>query len=438
VRINTGYSTTPAWVAAVSERDDRIPSGLSRLPANHTWRPRDLLALAANPPEPPCIGGLLYPAKRTVLSGETESLKTWFALILAKAELDAGYAVAWADMDAMGAGEVLARLRNLGVPDDAIVERFIYYAPEERLVGDRLDDVCALLRERAIRLFVLDAFNPILNLHGLDPHKTPDIETFWTTVADPIRATGAAPTLLDHVAKNAEGRGGYAYGSERKASGAHVHIGFELKTAFSRGGIGRTQLWTRQDRGGFLPRPVIGTLTVCSDGEHVTYRLGATGSGEFRPTVLMDRVSRYLEGCTVRVSQTAIEGAVRGDDKAKRTAIDVLVAEGYASAMDGPRNSKLIESVRPYREADDDLPDDPGGDPGATPVFRLLSTPSSTPVPPVRGPGWRNDPGERPGSTAVTTYKLGALEQALRGVPDLPDNAPEWERAWRRRKGAQS
>jgi hypothetical protein len=71
----------------------------------HSWTASSLVARAATPPEPPTIGGLLYPAKRTLLSGETESLKTWLALILAKAELDAGYAVAWADLDAMGAGE---------------------------------------------------------------------------------------------------------------------------------------------------------------------------------------------------------------------------------------------------------------------------------------------------------------------------------------------
>ena len=30
-------------------------------PAEHSWHPLDVLALAANPPEPPTIGGLLYP-----------------------------------------------------------------------------------------------------------------------------------------------------------------------------------------------------------------------------------------------------------------------------------------------------------------------------------------------------------------------------------------
>jgi hypothetical protein len=206
------------------------------------------------------------------MSGETESLKTWFALILAKAELDAGYSVAWADLDAMGSGELLARLRGLGVADDVIGSRFLYYEPAERLINDVLEDVTGDITERGIRLFVVDAFNPMLSLHGLDPSSTPDIETFWREVADPICRAGAAPTLLDHVAKNA-GTSKYAYGSERKASGAIVHVGFRLLHPLTRGGEGRTLLIRRKDRPGYLPHPNIGRLIVTSDGDNIVYKL---------------------------------------------------------------------------------------------------------------------------------------------------------------------
>ena len=54
------------------------PDGLTNVerPPAHSRQPIDLVAAAADPPEPPTIGGLLYPGKRTLLSGETESLKT--------------------------------------------------------------------------------------------------------------------------------------------------------------------------------------------------------------------------------------------------------------------------------------------------------------------------------------------------------------------------
>ncbi len=321
----------------------------------HSWQPLNLLDLAANPPEPPMIGGLVYRAKRVLLSGETESLKTWLALILAKAEMDAGYAVAWADLDAMGAGELLDRLRLLGVSDETISERFLHFEPTETLKNGRLDDVCALLRDRAVRLFVVDAFNPMLNLHGLDPSSTTEVETFWREVAAPITLAGASPTLLDHVVKNAKAGDKYAYGSERKASGANQHIGFRLLSPLSRGGTGSALLSTHKDRGGYLPRPTVGRLVLVSDGERISYGLEADHSrtgDKFRPTVLMERTSRALESCTEPKSQRWIEGKVQGKAPALRTAVAVLVDEGYLSKEKVGRAFEL-SSARPYRGDDD-------------------------------------------------------------------------------------
>jgi hypothetical protein len=331
----------------------------------HSWIPGSLISRAANPPEPPTIGGLLYPAKRTLLSGETESLKTWFALILAKAEMDAGYPVAWADLDAMGADELLARLRALGVADEVVHSMFLLYEPSERLVDGLLAEVCDEIAGRGVRLFVVDAFNPMLNLHGLDPGKTPDVETFWREIATPITQAGAAPTLLDHVTKNADGRGKYAYGSERKASGAIVHLGFEINGQFKRGGTGRAVLRTHKDRPGFLPRPTIGRLVLVSDGENVTYSLERDRSHDgdrFRPTVLMERVSRKVELEFEPVALLWIEENVTGNRDARRTAVDVLVDEGFLEESKGARGARLFRSVRPYREDEDDFQDVNGGE----------------------------------------------------------------------------
>jgi hypothetical protein len=216
-----GYSSDFVPAPPPGEPDGR--TNVERPPA-HSWQPIDLVAAAADPPEPPTIGGLLYPGKRTLLSGETESLKTWLGLILAKAEMDAGYSVAWADLDGMGRGEILARLRGIGAEDVDITRLFVFYEPDDSLVDLALADVLAEIAERQVRLFVIDAFNSMLNLHGLNPGDGVDIETFWREIAQPICNAGAAPTLIDHVTKNPESRGKYAIGSERKASGAHVRL----------------------------------------------------------------------------------------------------------------------------------------------------------------------------------------------------------------------
>jgi hypothetical protein len=323
--------------------------------SDHSWQPQNLIEIAARPPEPPTIGGLLYPAKRTLISGETESLKTFLAAILAKAEMDVGLTVAWADLDAMGPGEVLSRLRALGVPDSTIAQQFLYYEPTETLKVGRLDDVCALICERAVRLFVVDAFNPMLSLHGLDPHSTSDVETFWREIATPITEAGAAPTLLDHVTKDSDRRGKYAYGSERKASGAIVHIGARTLEPLTRGGTGRTVLTTHKDRPGFLPRPTLGRLVLASDGEQITYEIEADRSRDgdkFRPTVLMERVSRTLELQDEPVSQRWVEQNVKGSGDGLRSAISCLIDEGYVAKDETKRGWKLT-SQRAYRESDD-------------------------------------------------------------------------------------
>jgi hypothetical protein len=177
--------------------------------------------------------------------------------------------VAWVDLDDMGAGAILQRLRALQVPDPVINDFFFYYQPDQRLYDtkqekrtEQFTDVLNSLATTGARLMVIDAFNPMLSLHGLDPNSTPDIETFWREIADPIAKQAPAPTLLDHVAKNAETRGKYSYGSERKASGSTVHIGAHTLEALTIGGEGRAVLTVHKDRPAYLPRPTLGILNT--------------------------------------------------------------------------------------------------------------------------------------------------------------------------------
>jgi hypothetical protein len=363
---------------------------------DHTWRPSSLIRLAANPPEPPTIGGLLYPGERTVLSGETESMKTWLALILAKAEMDIGLPVCWADLDAMGPGAMLERLQLLGATDDQIDELFLYIQPSEMLDPTKITELADTVTATGARLFVIDAFNPILSLHGLDPNSVSDVETFWRTMADPICNAGGAPVLLDHVVKNPDNRGKYASGSERKASGAIVHLGFKLLEPLRKGGQGRTLLNVHKDRPGYLPRPTIGRLVLTSDSDTISYRIEPDKShdetGGFRPTVLMEKISRYLVHQSEPISKNQIETAVDGKTDGKRKALEILVEEGYASRADGPNRAKLFTHIRPYIEAED-TPNNPpfSGSPQVRPEFapdlRSSHTSGFAPTPPHGGRG---------------------------------------------------
>lgn len=76
-----------------------------------------------------------------------------------------------------------------------------------------------------------------------------------------------------------------------------------------------------------------------------------SGDG-FRPTFLMERVSRYLEIQTDPVSRNQIEQAVEGKASAVRVAVDRLVQEGFVERTSGKRGSILHTHRKPFRESD--------------------------------------------------------------------------------------
>jgi hypothetical protein len=73
-------------------------------------------------------------------------------------------------------------------------------------------------------------------------------------------------------------------------------------------------------------------------------------SDTFRPTVLMERISRFLESQDEACSQNHIRERVTGKVAALLQALDLLVAEGYVEAFEGPRGARLHRSVERFRD----------------------------------------------------------------------------------------
>ncbi len=182
------------------------------------------------------------------------------------------------------------------------------------------------------------------------------MERFYRLI-DPVRKQGVASVLTDNVVKSPEARGGWAIGSERKKSKAEVHLGMKGLEALVRGGTGKARIDVHKDRPGHLERPSPGTLVLVSHGDACSWRIDPDQSrdvdGEFRPTALMEKVSRYLELRAEAVSRNQIESDVLGKRGYIRIAIDRLIMEGYAKELPGSNRARLVELERAFREEED-------------------------------------------------------------------------------------
>jgi hypothetical protein len=295
------------------------------------WQPLDLTSPGyAVMPEPPSLAGLVYAGKRHLVSGPPESLKTMLCYLLALEHIRAGGVVGIVDLE-MGPAAARLLLGELGATPEEL--KCIYYVEPE--APPTPGDLEAMLAAR-VTLAIVDAAAGAYGLSGLDDNKRQDAERFARTWLDPLWKRGTATLTVDHVTKDAEVRGKYAIGSERKVGGADVHLGLHVVKPLSRGGSGLVRIDAHKDRPGFLTRPVAAELEL--ESEPYTHAIAWTfrepassssSSGGFRPTVLMDRVLDFVNRNEYEpTSRSPLADAVPGKRTFVLQAIDELLAEG--------------------------------------------------------------------------------------------------------------
>jgi hypothetical protein len=295
---------------------------------------------------------LFYRSRVHMVVGEPETGKGWLVLRACAERLRLGELVLYVDFEDTAAG-IVARLRALGVTDDRILEFFRYVRPDEPL-GNADPRAIA----PGATLVILDGTTEALALFGLKLESNTDQAQLLAMLARPLAETGAAVVIVDHVPKDREHRGRGAIGAQHKLAGTDVTYVVKTITPFGRGMTGRSKLLVDKDRPGFiravsLGARVVGEIAFESDPE--TGRMAvevfpaATEQGGFRPTTLMERVSRFLEGRDEPVSGRAIRDGVAGQHEARALALECLISEGFVAADDGARNSKLHRSLAPFR-----------------------------------------------------------------------------------------
>ncbi|WP_367575299.1 AAA family ATPase [Streptomyces griseoaurantiacus] len=249
-----------AQVASMTPEDwERLtgPPEAESLPApRSSWEPQNLTAILAGTAEPitPTVGyredgpGLFYPGRTHWVAAESESGKTWFALLACRQEIERGNAVVYVDFEDDAAG-VVGRLLTLGADPEQVAARFLYVRPDGR--PSEVDAAAFVEQLRAARpsLAVVDGVTEAMSLFGLDPLKLDDVPRFTRQMIRPLVLAGAAVVALDHVVKAADSRGRYAIGSAHKLNGLNGAM-YVLETVqrIRVGETGRSRVRVSKDR----------------------------------------------------------------------------------------------------------------------------------------------------------------------------------------------
>lgn len=374
------HAVDPADAFLNGDTDTDTAGETEVAPAERTsWWPKNLAAVLAGEqtePEPSVLARddkhcLFYAGKVNGLLGESESGKTWILLAAVAQELAAGRPVLYVDFEDTDTS-IVARLRGLGVPDEQLDPQaglFTYLAPDESLHTVASADLTEVLTLSTYSLIGLDGVNAAMTLLGLDLSSNTDATRFAQVLLKPLAKTGAAVVTVDHVPKDKEQRGKGGIGAQAKramVTGAALLV--EVLAPFGRGTTGKLKLTVDKDRPGHVrgvsehsKNAGIAVLNSDPGTGNISFSIESPNMGQsgqqqrepFRPTGVMEKISRLLLTTDGDLSQRQIEEAVAGRATVIRAALDALIAGNYISRHPGPRNSMLHRYENTYRELDD-------------------------------------------------------------------------------------
>lgn len=335
-----------------------------------TWAPLaldDVLAGQEIDPPPSLLARadgvfLLYKGAVHTVSGEPGSGKTWLTLIAALQELAHGNTVTMIDFEDR-ASRVIGRLLALGAHPDAIRHRFRYIRPHTGIDPTTMADLDQGIH--GANLVILDGVTEAMTLHGFELEKNADVARFYDLLPRHIAdTTGAAVVLIDHVVKDGEKQGRWALGGQHKLAGIDG-VAYLVKAIepFGRGKTGVARITVSKDRPGYVEEIALGR-TVAElhlDAREITclrHRLQEPSetpkdeAGNMRPTHLMERVSRWLEG-NPRANRSRITESVTGKTTYVRRALDRLIQEGYVEVSQEGNREQIHRVITPFREDQD-------------------------------------------------------------------------------------
>jgi hypothetical protein len=341
-----------------------------------SWWPRPISERAAEAAEAPTPthlrrdddNALLYAGKVNGIIGESESGKSWIALLALIQATQQGLRVLILDFED-SPNSINRRLISLGMAAEqlALVD---YADPIEALGLTQKADLAEALNN-TYTIALVDGVNAAMALLGYDLNSNTDATLFSTQLLRPLARTGACVITVDHVPKNPDMRGKGGIGAQAKRAMIDgCNLTAEVLEPFGKGHSGVIKLTVDKDRNGSV-RGISGNgknagkAEIVSIAETVRITIKAPDlrpaeERTWQPTGVMEQISKLLEKVDGALSFRSIKDAMPGREETKKQALKALEQGGYISISSGPNRSLLHSHKAPYRE---NLPVSPGVSP---------------------------------------------------------------------------
>ena len=344
---------------------------------DHTsWWPVNLAPLfdgTHEPPRPAILDrtdsqAILYPGKCHSFNGESESGKTWAAMIACVQVVRAGGNVLYVDFEDT-ADTVVSRLLALGAKPADVIARFHYIQPEEPIfTGGKASrftpanqDLADALSAYTYTLAVIDGVTEAMTMHGLELNDNADYAAFHGAIPRRLAATGAAVVQIDHVTKSAEHRGRYALGAQHKLAAMDGAVfAFNRRRPFGLGRDGLSEVTVEKDRPGQLRQHARGKriFDLRLDSDRRTHALSWSidppvvadddaDDGTDQIQEVMEQISRHLEANPQGVTKGTLRKVIPAAANRVDEAIELLRL-GWVRVEHSGR-AHLHVSTRPFR-----------------------------------------------------------------------------------------
>ncbi len=338
---------------------DAVPTEI----AEHGWAPLDLTAILNDEPAAPAPTvlavdggpGMFYEGRTNMIFGEGGSGKTWVALQAVAEAIVLDRTVIYIDLEDTAAG-LVARLLALGVTRDQLARHLLYVQPEQAWGPTAQAALAALCDRHDIALVVFDSTGEAMAADGVKGNDDDDVARWFTAGPKYLARRGPTVLVIDHIPKDNQHAPLDPIGSQRKKAaidGACYRIDAPKPPTIDRDGL--LVAVVSKDRHGHRQRgskAIEIAVTHPHPGLVELAARAATGTstgpdGTFRPTTVMERVSRFLEDNPGQ-SGHAIESTVAGRAKVIREATRLLIVERYIE-QDPTARGFSYRSVRPFR-----------------------------------------------------------------------------------------